>query len=643
MSDGTNEFRSVLVIDDNQSIHEDFLKILVADDSNTDRGLEQMQDAIFGLADRVDPANPGDPSGPDKVRFRVDSALQGAEGCEMVKESIRLERPYGVAFVDMRMPPGWDGIKTIEELWKVDPDLQIVICTAYSDFSWEEITGRLRATDRMLILKKPFDHAEVHQLAYALTEKRRLTESASLKLAQLEEMVESRTVELRRLAYHDRLTDLPNRSLLMDRIQECIERSIRDPAYQFAVLYLDLDNFKIVNDSLGHAAGDDLLVKVASRLRGCLRTLDRLHMSEKETTARLGGDEFVILLDGVRSMADTIIVTERLLKILGEPMALDEATVVVNASVGIVLNDRDYIAPGELLRDADTAMYSAKAKGKGQFAVFNKKMHEAAVMRMRLEGDLREAVVDDQFKMVFQPIIDLKTHETSFFEALIRWDHPRRGAVSPMEFIPIAEEIGLIIPLSQIVFDQVCAQAERWRSNFAGLPCPSISINISKRQISDSNFITTVMAAQKRLADAGVGLNLEITESVIIENSDRIAGVLHELRGLGLQLHLDDFGTGYSSLSCLHQYPIHTLKIDRSFIKNITMDNSKRHVIKAIIDVGHHLGMTIVAEGIESEADLDIIRSAGCDYAQGYYFARPRDLETAIEYRYLPGERRKSA
>jgi diguanylate cyclase (GGDEF)-like protein len=642
MNDAPPELRRVLVIDDNQSIHEDFRKILVADASTSSAGLDAMQAAIFGATGDSAEAGTGSPE-PDAVRFQVDSALQGAEGCAMVKASIAQGRPYGIAFVDMRMPPGWDGIKTIEELWKVDPDLQVVICTAYSDYSWNEITSRLRAADRMLILKKPFDHAEVLQLAHTLTEKRRLAENASLKLSQLEEMVELRTTELRRLAYHDRLTDLPNRSLLLDRIQECVERAIRDPHYQFAVLYLDLDNFKIVNDSLGHAAGDDLLVKVASRLRGCLRSLDRVHRSEKETTARLGGDEFVILLDGVRSLRDTIVVTERLLTILSEPMALEEATVVINASVGIVLNDRAYIAPGELLRDADTAMYSAKAKGKGQYAVFNKKMHEAAVKRMRLETDLREAVIDDQFKILFQPIIDLKAYGTSFFEALIRWDHPGRGCVSPMEFIPVAEEIGLIVPLSQIVLDQVCAQVERLEPLLARHPSPGISVNISKRQISDPNFITTMTAAQKRLANAGVELNLEITESVIIENSDRIAGVLHELRGLGFKLHLDDFGTGYSSLSCLHQYPIHTIKIDRSFIKNLTGDLSKRLIIKAIIDVGHHLGMTIVAEGIETLEQMEIIQSIGCDFAQGYYFARPHDLETALAYRYEPIERRKSA
>jgi diguanylate cyclase (GGDEF)-like protein len=612
--------RRILVIDDNDAIHSDFRKILA---TRGPSGLDDDEAAIFGDARPTKP----------QVEFETDFALQGKEGFDKVSAAVNDGRPYHVAFVDMRMPPGWDGVQTIKKLWDVDPDLQVVICTAYSDYSWEQILEQLGSTDRMLILKKPFDDAEVCQLATALTAKHLVTGQARLKQAELEELVVARTNELKEQALVDRLTGLPNRQLLNDRLTQLLLQNARDPKHHFALLFLDFDRFKVVNDSLGHEIGDLLLIEIAERLRQELRETDTVAVTAANvsTAVRLGGDEFIVVLDGVRDFHDAARVTERLLDALSKPYLLKGHVVHTTASVGITTSAVGYQNPEDMIRDADTAMYRAKAAGKARYVMFDRKMHEDAMARLTLETDLRLAISGNQFILHYQPIVCLSTGATTGFEALVRWKHPTRGMISPLEFIPLAEEIGVILPLGEWVLAEACRQLAAWRRHpaFAAM---DMSVNLSRKQLIDPNLVPRI---REILGATGIepgSLKLEITESAMMEDAERGVQVLKEIDTLGVRLDLDDFGTGYSSLSCLHRFPIHGLKIDRSFVSNLGERRDYAAVVHAIVSLTHKLDIALVAEGIETLEQAKLLRSMGCDFAQGYYFSRPLIAEAAEKF-----------
>ena len=611
--------RRILVIDDNDAIHSDFRKILAGSELGAD--LAGDEEALFGQSQPTRPA----------ISFQIDSALQGQDGCELVATAVGCGKPYHLAFVDMRMPPGWDGVQTIEKLWEVDPNLQVVICTAYSDYSWEQIIDRLGVTDRMLILKKPLDEAEVSQLASALTAKWLVTAQARMKEAELEQIVQQRTAELKEAALVDKLTGLPNRALLNDRLNQLIRSAHRDPAHRFALLFLDFDRFKVVNDSLGHEIGDLLLVSIAERLRKATRSNDSICLPGAPlalTAARLGGDEFIVLLDQLRDFHDAARVTERLLQVLSEPYHLKGHVVHTSASIGITTSAPNYTNAEDMIRDADTAMYRAKAAGKARYVVFDQKMHEDAVRRLSLETDLRQAIDRTEFMLQYQPIISLRDGSITSFEALIRWKHPLRGMISPGEFIPLAEEIGAIIPIGFWVLGEACRQLADWRQR---LRCPSlaISVNLSRKQLAAPDLTEQT---QKILAQYGLSpsdLILEITESAIMEEAERSMRALEALRSLGIQLHMDDFGSGYSSLGCLHRFPLTGLKIDRAFIQNVGERRDYSAVVNAIVTLARNLGIRLVAEGVETVEQLHMLLSMGCDQVQGYHFARPMDPANA--------------
>lgn len=392
--------RRLLIIDDNRAIHEDFRKILTRQSSSSE--LDELDASLFG---EEAPALP--------ESYEIDSAYQGRDGLGAVEASLAARRPYALAFVDMRMPPGWDGVETIERLWKADPNLQVVICTAYSDYSWQEIVLRLGTPDRLLILKKPFDAAEVCQMAAALTEKWHLARQAEATVEQLRAMVDVRTRELaamngmlqeeigqrkiaeeqlRRLASHDKLTGLPNRALLLERIAQCLSRFRREDAYLFAILFLDLDGFKRVNDSLGHVVGDGLLVAIAKRLSARLRAVDTVAVATRNTLARLGGDEFVVLLDGLHRSEDAIRVALRIERELAAPFDIGGHEILASTSIGICVVDARHETPEALLRDADLALYQAKGAGKSGHAVFEAALHADAVARWQAEDEVRRAM-----------------------------------------------------------------------------------------------------------------------------------------------------------------------------------------------------------------------------------------------------------
>jgi diguanylate cyclase (GGDEF)-like protein/PAS domain S-box-containing protein len=425
---------------------------------------------------------------------------------------------------------------------------------------------------------------------------------------------------LRQHALSDALTGLPNRLLLTDHLQLAVEQCKRNPAHRFAVLFLDLDRFKMINDSLGHTVGDQLLVAIARQLEGCLRGGD--------TVARMGGDEFAILLNDIAHFDDAIRVAERVLHDLKLPFNLDGHEVFTTASIGIALSNNGYETAEAVLRDADIAMYRAKADGKARYEVFDMVMHARVVALLQLENDLRRAIERAEFCLHYQPIVSLADGRVAGFEALVRWQHPERGLTGPTEFIPLAEETGLIIPLGRWVLRAACEQMRRWQALAPACGPLKVSVNISGRQFAQGDLCAQI---EQALAAADFDprcLQLEITESVLMENAQTIVPALTRLRELGVELALDDFGTGYSSLSYLRRFPIQTLKIDRSFVARDDPENAE--IVRTIILLARNMGKDAVAEGVETPAQLATLRALDCPYAQGYLFSRPQDA-AAIE------------
>ena len=540
----TNPTRRILTIDDNDAIHGDFRKILV--NSTTPSKLTGAKAALFGGAAPA-PA-------PAKMNFEVDSALQGEEGLKRLQQAMAENRPYSVAFVDMRMPPGWDGLQTIQRLWAVDNDLQIVICSAFSDYSWDEISEKLGLTDRLLILKKPFDPAEVSQIAIALSEKWQLRRAAKLKMEELERMVCERTVELTHQATHDKLTGLANRQLFNDRLAKAVRKAGENSEYTFAVLFLDFDRFKVINDSLGHDAGDRVLKGIAERLTAALalagpRVGDAI-------AARLGGDEFTILIDSETKRFDPSEFADNLLHLLATPYKIDQRDVHCTASIGLTCSSLHYESAEHALRDADTAMYHAKAAGKARYALFDRRMHEQVTHRMEMENDLRYAIERNQLVLNYQPIVEVATGALRGFEALVRWNHPVRGTVMPLEFIPCCEEIGLILPMGVWIMRQACEQLATWRRKYPHFSDLTMSINVSARQLVSPLLVEELAKTLVETRLPPGALTIEITESAMIGDTEFAVSMMKQIRDLGVQLHLDDFGTGYASLSSLHLFPL---------------------------------------------------------------------------------------
>ncbi|MFQ4141610.1 EAL domain-containing protein [Chlorogloeopsis sp. ULAP02] len=424
-------------------------------------------------------------------------------------------------------------------------------------------------------------------------------------------------------AFYDALTGLPNRVLFMDRLEQAIARIKLYPDDLFAVLILDLDRFKLVNDSLGHLVGDQLLVTIAQRLQNCL------HPDDNDTVARLGGDEFTILLSHIQSIDDAIRVAENIHQVLKSPFNLNGYEVFTTASIGIVLGTAKYAQAADLLRDADTALYHAKEQGKAWHMVFDITMYDRAVALLQLETDLRWAIERQELQVFYQPIVSVATGRIMGFEALVRWQHPERGLIPPTEFIPVAEETGLIVPIGRWVLRESCQQLRQWQLQFPEIEPLSISVNLSGKQFAQPYLVEQIDQILQETNLAPSCLKLEITESAIIASPEKAATVLRQLKALGMQLCIDDFGTGYSSLAYLHYFPIDVLKIDRSFVARLDNDGEQLAIIRAIITLACNLGMSVVAEGVETMNQLVQLRLLECDQAQGYLFSQPLNSEKA--------------
>ncbi|MBI2786652.1 MAG: EAL domain-containing protein [Legionella longbeachae] len=720
----TLEPLKILIIDDMPEIHESFLKILNPKISAEKTALNELESTLF---DKQEDSNV-------MASFHITSALQGKEGFEEIKHGIATNHPYALAFVDVRMPPGWDGIETIKRIWEVDPTIQIVICTAHSDYSWEETIAQLGEKDNLLILKKPIDAIAIRQLACALTKKWLLTKEAGENMQLLEKRVSERTqsletslsvtrgtlesspdailvidhennlidynnnlgkfwhippeilkkkqteeilkfiakrleepdiflkfmkkvkdesqtkkitnlkifsdrvFEVNQQAYklgeehvghiysfrdittraameekiqyqatHDPLTKLANRVLLLDRLQYAINQAKREST-QFGVLFFDLNRFKLINDSLGHSAGDALLIGVAERLQSQLRKTD--------TLARIGGDEFVIVTSPFCTTDITHLV-EKVLEKFNTPFVIQNTELYVTTSVGVAIYPRDGETAEQLLNKADAAMYNAKEIGGNRASFCTLKNPQENSL---LQFDFHSALKNREFFLTYQPQFDMEHKRLKAIEVLIRWKHPKRGILLPIDFIELAEETGFILKLGEWILREACMQNKKWQD--AGLPKVVIAVNMGTKQLRQPELVAYVEKILEETKLDPKYLEIELTENAFI-NLVQTENEIERLQKLGISIALDDFGAGYSSLNYLRRIKINKLKIDKSFIDSISFDRRDEQIIEAIISMASVLGFDVVAEGVETQKQINFLKAKHCEEIQGFFYSKP--------------------
>jgi diguanylate cyclase len=602
----------VLVVDDEAEVRDAYRQILTDSEANQElAGFRELRSRLFNKSEGA----PGSARPARRTTTSFDAVFceQAEAAVAAVREALKANQPFAVVFLDVRMPPGQDGVWAAAQIRELDPEVEIVVCTAYSDTDPGEIGGLVPPEDKLSYLQKPFHPHEVRQMTVALASKWR---------------AERRIV---RLAYFDTLTGLPNREQSRTRLESALQAA-RDNHHTLAVLYLDLDNFKRVNDTLGHAVGDELLCVVAKRLRGSLRyseasTGERGPNSRPGDLARLGGDEFMVLLPNLRNSGDAGAVADRLINALREPMQLAHNSLVITPSIGIALYPQDGADAETLLRNADLAMYFAKRRSPGTHAFFDVSMNASALHRFTIEDRLRGALERNEFFLQYQPQFDVRNGAISGLEALLRWTSAELGAVSPGEFIPVAEETGLILPIGRWVLKTACQQAQSWRTE--GLPLQRIAVNVSGRQFALPEFSQEVAAILRETGLEPAMLELEITESVVMADEAWAEKAINQLKQIGVSIAIDDFGTGYSSFGRLRHFAVDRLKIDRSFVTSITECSDDRAIAAAIIAMSRSLRINVTAEGVENFPQLAFLQEQECQDAQGFLLSRPLQADAA--------------
>lgn len=527
--------------------------------------------------------------GSTRFRGRVEHLERLEKGLKRLKEG-----GIDVVLLDLCLPDSF-GIATFRRLHHAHPEVPVIVLTSLDD-------------DR-LALQAVSEGAQDYLVKKDL-EPPLLTRS--IRYAVERNRAERQLVHN---AFHDALTGLANRALFGDRLDVALAGANRRPPGKFAVLFFDLDRFKTINDSLGHNVGDQLLTALARRLETIVRPGD--------TVARIGGDEFGILVNDMRDVGDAVQVAERILECFETPFAVDRNEVFVSASIGIAVHSRDTTDSHGMLRDADIAMYRAKAAGKGRYEIFDPEMHASAVALLKIETDLRRAVERGEFVMHYQPIVSLRERNIIGFEGLVRWRHPERGLVAPATFITVAEETGLIVPLGWWVMEESVRQIREWQLQYPLVPPLFISVNVSGRLFVDNDTVEGILGILERTGLPPESLRLEVTENVILEHSEAVMGKMQQLRAMGVQLSIDDFGTGYSSLSYLQRFHYDTLKIDRSFISGLQAGPDSHAIVETILHLASNLGIGVIAEGIETAEQMIRLRDLDCPQGQGFWFARP--------------------
>jgi PAS domain S-box-containing protein len=727
----------ILIADDEPRILDEYLHVLgnAREPDLHQRALIDLETELFG----------GNDVEGDRVSYDLCCCRQAKEAIAIVEKSIRDARPFAIAFLDVRMPPGPDGVYAAERIRKLDPQVNIVFVTGYSDTPLEHITSRVPPSDKLLYLQKPLQSSELKQLAHALSGKwmaerhlqatrarlqqilsstpavvytctpcrdraatfvsdniieqfgytpaaflaepdfwlgrvhsedlphvfrdlKRLQESGEIALEYRfrhadgsfrwisdrvklmlddsgtpKEMVgcwidvtEQRRAEetIRTLAYFDGLTGLPNRALMRELLGRALAAAERHQR-SLAVLFVDLDQFKRINDTLGHDMGDLLLQEVAKRLVSCIRRSDAIfsegevgglpEAGAEQAISRLGGDEFVLILSEIGSSEDAANVARRIAAALAQPIRLGHDEVLITASIGISVYPYDATSAETLLKHADVAMYHAKEQGRNSYRFFTEALNERTARRFTIESNLRRALERGEFVLFYQPRIDIRAQRVVGMEALLRWRRPQEGLVLPGEFIPVAEENGLIVPIGEWVLQEACRQAANWYK--AGLAPLVLSVNMSAGQFKRGRLVERICSA---LQDTGLPaefLELELTESMLIEDTDLSTTLLARLKEIGVKISVDDFGTGYSSLSYLKRFALTALKVDRSLVRDLATDANDSAIVSAAIALAHSLRLRVVAEGVEDDVQAGILKAQGCDEAQGYLFSPPLEAE----------------
>ncbi|VEG90747.1 EAL domain-containing protein [Legionella spiritensis] len=633
----------ILVIDDNPMIHKDFRKIFTKNTHKRNR-MDSLDELFLEEEEIVNPLG----------HIQIDSCYSGQEGLLLIQKSIDNNEPYSVAFVDIRMPPGWDGIETVSRIFDIEPNIQIIICSAYSDYSWENMLVEVQHKGRWLLLKKPIDITEVRQMTLALCEKwllqldmkgqiekkTRLLREANKKLELQVKKLISAKEEIKYLAYYDTLTGLPNRFFFKEILEQSLLDTKRNNKF-LSVFFLDLDDFKKINDTLGHTAGDLLLKQVSNRLSGFLRASDFVsyHNNNPQNfsmaSARLGGDEFTIIIKNINKPEELRNVANRIINVIGDPPYLIENNEInINTSIGISVYPRDGTDSVTLIKHADMAMYQAKEHGKNKFNFFDKSLHRIVVEKIMLEQGIRKGLEKKEFFLEYQPKVSISTNAIIGCEALLRWKHPEKGILLPIQFIPVAEESDLILKIDHWVLREACTQIRKWQ-DVTGFNDIITSINISARLFNDPDIVTIVSDAIQNTGIHANSLELEITESMLLNTGETTIKRLNDLRHLlnrGVKISVDDFGIGYSSLNYLGKLPLDTLKIDHSFVDRIGIDVNQTSIIKAIINLSHELKLNVIAEGVETQDQFAFLKKAGCDEIQGYILAKPMSAAKFIRF-----------